>query len=421
MRHVIQRSLISMLVFGLVATVPAWATDSSQFRGPERDGIYDESNLMQTWPEGGPERLWIAKGLGEGFATVSVADGWLYTTGMKDQEGSAFAFDTDGKLQWSTHYGAESSGGGYPGTRTTPTVADGKLFLMSSMGHALALDAKKGDILWRVDLLETFGVENPYFGISESPLVVDDKVIFTPGGKDASVVALSVADGKVVWTTKGLSEASAYCNPRLFDDGKRRQIITLLASTMVGIDPDNGKVLWTQEYPATYDIHATSPLFHGDLIYVSDGYDQGGKAFRLASDGMGVTEVWTEKKLDIHHGGGVLVNGYIYGAASKKTWYVLDADTGEIVATIPRLGKGSVTYADGRIYGYTEDGKVVLVDPDPKNFKVVGELEIKDGEGHHWAHPVVNDGVLYIRHGDVLMAYDVSAKKAEAAPASAEG
>lgn len=410
------RSLALTFALTLLTAGLGQATDSPQFRGPERDGIHQESGLLQSWPEGGPKLSWTVEGLGEGYSSLAVSGGTLYTTGKVGTEGSVHAFDTSGKKLWSKVYGQEHDGGGYPGTRTTPTVDNGRLYLMSSTAQAVALDAATGNEVWKVDLMKTFGAENLYFGISESPLVIGDKVIFTPGGKNASMVALDAATGKTVWTTTGLSEKSAYCNPRLFDDGKHRQIVTLLEKSMVGIDPENGAVLWHQPYPATYDIHAVSPVFLGDLIYVSDGYDQGGKAFRLAPDGKSVTLAWSEEKLDVNHGGTVLVDGRIYGAASNKTWHVLAAATGKPLATLPRLGKGSVVYADGRLYGYVESGKVFLVNPDPAQFEVVGEFEIKKGEGHHWAHPVIVDGVLYIRHGDALMAYDVKAPAAAAGP-----
>ena len=411
---------IAVLV-SVVAVPVALASASPQFRGPDRDGIFPAEGLLQSWPESGPAMVWSTSGLGEGYASVAIADGRLFTTGAKDGKGSIHAFDLEGNRLWSQVYGEVHNGGGYPGTRTTPTVEGGKVFLLSSKGHALAFDATSGEEVWRRDLLTEYEAENLYFGISESPLVVDGNVVFTPGGKKASIVALDVDTGETAWETKGLGQTAAYCNPRLFDNGTHRQIVTLLAKSMVAVDPANGAVLWQQDYPATYDIHAVSPVFHGNLIYVSDGYDQGGKAFRMAEDGRSVSQVWAEEDLDIHHGGTVMLDGRIYGAASKKDWHVLDAESGEKLATLRRLGKGAVVYADGRLYGYVESGKVVLVNPDPENFEVVGELAIDQGEGHHWAHPVIVDSRLYIRHGDALMSYDVAAPQSGLAPIEPQG
>jgi outer membrane protein assembly factor BamB len=155
-----------------------------------------------------------------------------------------------------------------------------------------------------------------------------------------------------------------------------------------------------------------SPVFEGRRFYVSDGYGQGGRMFELAADGRSVGQLWEESTLDVHHGGAVLVDGRIYGAASNGTWSVLDAASGKVLAKQTRLGKGSLIYADGKLYGYVEKGEVLLVDPDPASFEVTSRFEIERGKGHHWAHPVIADGVLYIRHGDALMAFDVSASDA---------
>ena len=178
---------------------------------------------------------------------------------------------------------------------------------------------------------------------------------------------------------------------------------------MIGVDPETGELLWQVAYPGRYDIHAVSPVFAGSSIYVSDGYKHGGKMFDLAADGRSVALKWQERSLDVHHGGVVLVAGQIFGAASNGTWYALDAATGEAQGSIQRAGKGAVVYADGRLYGYVESGEVLLVDPDPESFAVVSRFEITQGDGRHWAHPVIADKVLYIRHGDALVAFDVGA------------
>lgn len=398
-------------LFALIAALavsPIQATDSPRFRGASGNGIFAEAGLLDSWPESGPKLLWTAEGLGESYASVTTAGGRLFTTGLIDQRGQLFALDLDGNRVWVKDYGAEHDGKGYPGTRNTPTVHGGKLYLLSSLGHAMAFDAKSGDERWRVDLFEKLEGKNTYFGLAESLLIVDGKVIVTPGGPDASVAALDAETGKTVWTTKGLSDGPAYCTPRLLDSGKHRQIVTFVAKQMVGIDPDDGTVLWRQPYEVEYDIHAVSPVFPtANTIFVSHGYGQGSKLFELADDGRSVKEKWSNAELDVHHGGAVVHDGRIYGAASKKTWYSLDAATGEVVASIRRLGKGAMVMADGHLYGYTEGGDVVLVDPDPADFKAISTFKIERGSGQHWSHPVVSNGVLYVRHGEVLMAYDV--------------
>ena len=408
----VRLALILVLAFTAVFGV-AHAANSPRFRGPDGNGVFAETGLLASWPEGGPKMLWSAEGLGESYATVSVANGRIYTTGMTAERGSVYAMDLQGKLLWKKEYGAEFDGRGYPGTRNTPTVDNGSLYLLSSLGKAVAMDAESGAVRWEVDLFDRYDGKNTYFGLAESPLIVGDRVIYTPGGADASIVALDAGNGETVWTSKGLSDGPGYCTPRLFDNGKHRQLITLVAKSLVGLDPETGRVLWRQPSEVSYDIHAVSPEFSGDTIYISHGYNQGGKAYRLAADGGSVSEQWTESKLDVHHGGAIVHDGHIYGAASNGTWYAINAESGEIAAQIKRLGKGSMALADGLLYGYTEKGEVVLVDPDPANFRVVSSFEMTHGSGHHWSHPVVADGVLYIRHGDVLMAFDVKEPSSE--------
>lgn len=399
----LRASFAGFTVVSLAAV--SMGADSPQFRGPERNGVFAESGLAASWPEGGPRLLWAAEGLGEGFASVSVADGRIYTTGKFGRRGAVMALDRDGKRLWTTEYGEVHDGNGYPGTRTTPTYDDGMLYIMTSLGKAVALDAESGEIRWQRELPS----RNITWGISESPLVVGQMVIFTPGGEAGTLLALDKKTGRTRWAMTALLERSAYCSPRLFDDGTRRQIVTLTERHLIGVDPDDGELLWKVDRPGRYDIHAVSPVFYRNSIYVSDGYGQGGEMFDLDADGRGVASRWRDENLDIHHGGAVVIDGIVYGAASNGTWYALDAAEGRVLASQRRLGKGSVVFADGRLYGYVESGEVLLVDPDPQGFEVVSRFEIELGRGQHWAHPVIADRVLYVRHGDVLMAYDVAA------------
>ena len=402
----LRKILVSILTLALAAT-SLQAGDSPRFRGPEGDGVFAETGLLASWPDSGPKMLWAAEGLGETYASMSIVDGHIFTTGLIEQRGKLFALDLKGQQVWVKDYGAEFDGRGYPGTRNTPTFHGGKLYLLSSLGKAMAFDAKTGEVQWQVDLFEKFKGENTYFGLSESLVIDGGKVFVTPGGPDASVAALDAETGETVWTSGGLSDGAAYCTPRIFDNGTHRQLVTMVAKHVVGIDPEKGDVLWRQPYEVSYDIHAVSPEFIGNGIFVSHGYEQGSKLFELAADGRSVTEKWSHAELDVHHGGAVVHDGHIYGAASKKSWFSLEAATGKEAASIRRLGKGAVVFADGHLYGYTEAGEVVLVDPDPANFKVISSFKIERGSGNHWSHPVISNGVLYIRHGEVLMAYDV--------------
>ena len=410
------------VLFGISVTAWVWsvvglalAADSPQFRGPTRNGVYPETGLLKEWPEGGPAMKWSVSGLGLGFSSVAVAGGMVYTTGMKEAEGTVFAYGLDGTLKWRKDYGTEHHGGGYPGSRTTPTIDGGNLYLISSKGKAVCLDAASGDEKWSVDTLERFKGNKhsdaliPRWSIAESVLVMEDKVICTPGGPDATVVALNRENGATIWTSKGLSDLSGYCSARLFDHGGIRQIITMTEKSMVGINPEKGEVLWTESYPAAWNIHAVSPVFHENMVYVSDGYGKGGKTFELAANGKGVKLKWEEPRLDVHHGGVVAVDGNIYGAATNGDLICLDFKSGQVQSSIDAVGKGSVIYADGMLYAYGEKGVLGLIEANPKQLTMKGSFKVTLGDRQHWSHPAISDGTLYLRHGDVLMAYDIRA------------
>jgi len=406
--------MLPILLAFLSAFSPA---DSPGFRGPDRSGVFAEKGLMRQWPQQGPPLRWSADGLGKGFSSVAVADGGVFTTGKIGGTGYLFRFDAgNGALSFKVAYGNESDGGGYEGARSTPTVDDGLVYVISGYGVVGCFEAAGGKQVWKVDTLARFGKGKkaseliPRWSIAESVLIIGDKLICTPGAPDATVVALDKKSGETIWTTEGLSDISGYCSARLFTNGDLRQIITMTGKSMVGIDPVDGTVMWRRNYEVSWGIHANSPLFHGNDIYVSDGYGQGGNMFTLAEDGSGVSLKWSEKKLDIHHGGGVLVDGKIYGADNRGAWIALDAETGEMLKRGRGVGKGSVIYADGLLYGYGERGRLGIIDPDAESLETISEIEIEKGSGQHWAHPVISDGALYIRHGEALMSFDIRAR-----------
>ncbi|MDJ0841523.1 MAG: PQQ-binding-like beta-propeller repeat protein [Acidobacteriota bacterium] len=392
------------------------AADSPQFRGPQRNGIFPETGLLKKWPDAGPRKDWTASGLGKGYSSVSVVDGKVYTTGIIGKTGYLFALSaTDGKQIYKVAYGAEHDGSGYEGARSTPTIVDGKAYLISGLGVVSCFEAETGKKLWTVDTLKRFGGNVspgrliPRWAITESLLVDGNKLICTPGAPNATVVALDKDSGDTIWTSKGLSDLSGYCSPRILENGNIRQLVTMTARQLVGIDLDSGKVLWKTVYKGSYEIHANSPVFNGNDIYVTDGYGQGGAMFRLSEDGKKISKLWTEKLLDVHHGGCIVLDGKIYGADSRGVWMSLDAETGKVIAKGRGVGKGSIIYADGLIYGYGERGRVGIIDPKAGELEPISTFSVNEGSGQHWAHPVISRGFLYIRRGDAMMRYDIRA------------
>ena len=401
------------LVVSLCWTTTARA-DWPQFRGPNRTGKAEAQNLLKTWPEGGPERLWENDQVGYGFSSAAVTDQGIYTTGMEGKQGYVYALDLDGNLRWKKNYG-EGWNGPHRGARCTPTVHDGKLYIMTSHALAICYDARTGKQVWQVDTKEKFGARQIIWGITENPLIVEGKVIFSPGGEEVGVVALDPETGETIWTCKGIDDQSGYCSPIVVKRGGKTIIAQLMGTTFVGIEADTGKLLWRVERkpePA-YKIQAVSPIYEDGIFYVTTG-DGGrrGQMFRLNEDGTGVTRGWSDAELDTLHGGLILHEGHIYGTSHKNNrnkWLCVELKTGEIKAMIDGVGKSSVVYADGLLYGYGHKGRVGLLKPEPDDFRVISSFRITKGKGPHWAHPSITDGKMYLRHGRYLWAYDISA------------
>ena len=410
------------LVLVLLTATMSGADDWPQFRGPNRDGKSAETGLLKEWPAGGPKLLWSVKeDLGKGYSSISIADGLVYTCGMIGKEGWVFSFNLEGKLVWKQNYGPEWTRE-YPGTRTIPTIEDGRLYLISGMGVVWCYNAKTGKKIWSADAVEEFQGQRVSWGWAESPLIVDDKVICTPGGKLATMAALDKMTGKTVWSTKGLSEKGCYCSPICAERNGKKIIVTQTAVSVIGVDAQSGKVLWQDRFTdyqgrrPTY-INPPSQLYHDCGVYVTSGYNDGGAMLALSADGSKITRKWTDETLDNHHGNVVLVDGYIYGSNwlsnARGNWVCLDWQTGKAMYEHSwGRNKGAIIYADGMLYCYNETtGELALVKADPKEFKIISSFKIpQSNERVWWAHPAIADGRLYVRQGKDLFCYDIKEK-----------
>ncbi|MEI6696572.1 MAG: PQQ-binding-like beta-propeller repeat protein [Bacteroidota bacterium] len=396
------------LIIMLFAYGWANAQFESQWRGINRDGIYAETGLIKQWPADGPKILWHFDELGKGFASAIVYNDKIISSGMLDSTGYIFALDLKGKLIWKTPYGTEWTES-WPGCRSTPTVFDNKIYVSSSFGKAVCMNVADGKILWTIDLGKAFGAQPPKWGIVESPLIVDDKVIFTTGGKEKNIVALNRLDGKTIWTSAGAGELTAYCSPLLIHHNGKQIICTLTANSVLGIEAGTGKVLWTYPKKNTWSVHANTPLYFDGQIYVVSGYGSGGIMLKLADDGKSVTEVWNNTTLDNQMGGVVLLNGYLYGSGQNtKSWQCLDWKTGILKYETNALGKGVTIANDGLLYCYSDKGDFSLVKPTPTAFEIISKIKITLGSDYHWAHPLIKDKILYMRHGNVMIAYSLA-------------
>jgi outer membrane protein assembly factor BamB len=408
-------ALAIALTVALSTALIAIGEDWPQFRGPNRDGKSAETGLLKTWPASGPKLLWTSNvNLGKGFSSMSIVKGVIYTTGLIDGQEYLFAIDLKGKLKWKAKYGPGFSKFP-PATRTTPTVDGDRLYVMSSMGKIACLLTADGTEKWSVDTADKFGGKNIRWGIAESVLIIGDKVICTPGGAGATMVALNKLTGKVIWRTDSLSDISAYCSPILIKDARKNLIVTMTGSNVIGVNPESGKVLWKYPYRGKCQAHAITPTYSNGQIFITSGYNDGAVMLKLAADGKSVKVAWKDDGFDTHHGGVILVDGHVYGTTwkgnSTGNWICVDWKTGKVRFDEKWKCKGSMVFADGMLYCYEEKGGTVgLVKPTPRGFKVISSFKVPAGDGKHWAHPVVSGGVLYIRHGSALMAYDVKGK-----------
>ncbi|MDP6545287.1 MAG: PQQ-binding-like beta-propeller repeat protein [Phycisphaerae bacterium] len=390
--------------------------DWPQFRGPNRDGKSGETGLLKSWPEGGPKLLWTSDvDLGKGFSSISLAKGTIYTTGMIDGQETMFALDLKGKLKWKTAPYGPAMQCYMPGARTIPTVDGDNIYVMSSKGKVTCFLAADGKEKWSVDTAAKFGAKVPRWGIAESILIIGDLAICTPGGPDATMVALNKLTGKTVWQAKSTGEMSAYCSPILIKDDKKNLIVTMTEKNVIGVNAADGKVFWKFPYSGRCQAHPISPTYSKGRIFITSGYNDGSVMLDLADDGKSVKVAWKDKGFDTHHGGVILVDGYLYGTTwngnGDGNWICAEWKKGEVQFDKHWKCKGAMVFADGMLYCYEEKGGTVgLVKASPSGFKVISSFKVTKGDGKHWAHPVVAGGVLYIRHGSALMAYDIKGK-----------
>ena len=420
-RNVTSNKVIGLSLAGvLFCATLATAADWPQFRGPDRDGKSKETGLLREWPESGPPLLWEVDGLGEGYASAAIAGGLVYTTGMIDKDGFVFAFDLDGAPKWKTRYGAEWTKS-YPASRCTPTVEDDRLYVTSGQGAIYCLHTGSGEIRWSLDAAQKYRAKFPRWGMSENVLIDGDHVICTPGGEVASIIALDKMTGEVVWECRELTQQSCYCNPIAITRGGNRLIVTMLADSVVGLDAATGKLLWRDDFDEYHVdrnrlVNANTPIYHEGCIYTTSGYENGGAMLQLNADGTRAERIWTDAVLYVHHGGVVLVDGYLYGSNwrsnSRGDWACLRWQDGKTMYDSKWNGnKGAVIYAEGMLYCCDErTGDVGLVEATPERFRVISRFAVTKGKGPFWAHPSIADGHLYLRRGEFLRAYDIRAK-----------
>ena len=407
--------IAAFFAFILLWNTATEKTKTYEWRGTNRSGIYNETNLLKSWPADGPKEIWAIDNIGNGFVTPIFTEDRFYITGEIDSMLVLFSFNLKGEMEWQTTLGKEWMKS-YPGSRSIPTIVDDLIYVGSGLGNLYCIEKSNGKIVWSKDFVSDFGGVLPLHGYSEAALINGEKIFWTPGGKINNVIALNRFTGKMIWSNKGYGETSAYNPPKLIDLPSRKILVTFSSYHLLGIDIETGKLLWSHEQdnypqekraPGYGDTHCNTALFDNGSIYYAAGDGNGGVKLRLSDDGTKITEIWRNKGFDSYMGGIVKIDNFIYGCGTASPdLRAINAETG-ILSDSLRIGIGALIAADNMLYYYTQKGDLMLIGYDQGKIEKISSFRIKKGTLQHFSHPVINKGILYLRHGKVLMAFDI--------------
>lgn len=423
------KSILPVLAIlsAICGTAVAVPDDWPQWQGPDRNAISKERGLLQQWPSDGPPLQWAVDGLGGGDSAPSVAGGKIFGMSNRGDDEVVWAIsEADGSPIWVTRLGpaySQRASQAIEGPGCTPTVVGDRLYVMGLGGTVSCLRVSDGKRVWQRNLVNDFGATVPIWSYRESPLVDGRKVICTPGGEAATIVALDTADGSTIWASRipGNPKA-AYASPIAIDLDGQRQYVQFTATALVGVAASDGAYLWSYDRPANGNgINISTPIDLDGMVFAASAYGNGGGLARLSRDDGGkwtAEEVYFTNRMQNHHGGMIVHDGYLYGAnGGNSGGYLacLDVMTGEVMwderRGERRVSKGSVAFADGRIYYRTEEGDMILFEPSASNYVERGRFEQPERSGKPaWAHPVIANGRLYLRDQDTLLCYDLRAK-----------
>lgn len=386
-----------------------------EFRGVDRTGIFDEKNLLKEWPAEGPRELYTIDNLGNGYGSPVFTESEFFVTGEIDSTGFVYCFDLKGNKKWETELGPEWMRS-YPGGRDAPTVAGNRVYIGTGVGDLFCLDRASGKILWTRRLKDDFDGVLPLHGYSEAPLIDGDRIFWTPGGKVNNVVALNRFTGDLIWANKGFGEAMGYNQARLIRLPARNIVVTFSSYHLMGFDSATGEMIWSHEQdnlpvekrkPGYGDTHCNTVIYENGYIWYVAGDGNSAVKLALSGDGKRITEVWRSKNLNGYMGGIVKIGDYIYGDVQLRPGlHSISAITGEKADSLLN-GDGSVIAADGMIYYYNTRGTVHLIKPTDGKMQIVSTFKVTKGTKEHFAHLTINKGILYVRRGNALIAYDI--------------
>jgi outer membrane protein assembly factor BamB len=431
--------IIALIIGGAVPTV-VQADDWPQFRGPQRDGVSRETGLRKEWPKDGPPLLWTSDQLGLGYSGPAVVGDRLYICCGRGDAEYLVAFDLKNvaggspKEIWAAKIGPlfQWKGNSWnKGPNASPTVADGLVYALGGFGDLICVDAASGKEQWRKNLPREFagevnpiggGLEEPTplgWGYASSPLVDGDRLICVPGGKRGLLAALDRKSGSLLWQSSQVPEQACYSSPLAVTIGGVKQYLQVTNAGIVGVAANDGKALWFyRRSPAFDDGVIATPIFHDDVVFATVGFGQGCDLIKLTHQGgaFGVDKIYSNKSVENRDGGVVLVGDHIYGHSDNRGWFCLEFKTGKFAWTErSKLGRGSVTSADGNLYCCSEkDGVVALVAAAPAGWSEKGRLKLpresslRQPSGGLWTHPVIANKRLFIRDQELLFCYDLA-------------
>ena len=396
-----------LFIIAILFPVMLYAQKNWQWRGENRNGMYNETGLLKVWPADGPQLLWKYEGLGEGHTSVAIANGKIYINGMHGDKLILYVFDMKGKLLKEKEIGKEWNKN-HNGTRSSVCVNDGKLYIFNALGNLYCLDENTLNLVWTKDLLTDFGGRNLMWGMTENPLIVGEKIYATPGGEKYNMIALNKNTGALIWSSPGEGTPSSYCSPQYIGDQSVPMVVTCMHEHIIAFNANTGEKLWSFPQKNQRDIHPNIPIYSNGMIFSTTGYRGGAMLLRLKDGGKAVEQVWKNDEMDNQMGSAIRIGNYAYASGhNNKFWFCVDYKTGETKYKIADMGECNVISADGMLYVYSTNGNMYLIKPNPDKFEIVSSFKVSFGDGEHWAHTVIHEGVLYIRHGNALMAYKV--------------
>ena len=413
-------SLRFLLIIVLNAPIVAQAGDKTGwpcFHGPKRDNLSAETGLMDAWPDEGPRLLWTNSDIGHGYSTVAIVRDRIFTAGMIKKQTYVTALDLAGTKLWQSLNGQSWEASArqrwavpYSGSRGTPTVDGEVVYHLSELGRLAAFDIETGKERWHLELLKAFEAERPEYGYSESVLIHGDKLFCCPGGSKGYAAAFDKGTGRMLWANTEIKDPPGNCSAIIATINEVEQIITMSQKRVLSFEPEKGHLLWQFEFGNKRENSCTDVIVSDGLVFASTGYGGGCvllRPKRLAGGKFSVEQVWRSELLDNHHGGVVLLDGHLYGAGHEsRGWFCLAFKNGDKMWQ--SRGKGSLTYAEDRLYCLDEKGTLSLIGATNQKWDQVSSFRMpRGGRGLYWAHPVVYDGRLYVRHSEQLFAYDI--------------